>query len=74
MLAVDCLQSKRWTCLNYKCLISISNNEMCKSSELTESERFQIIGFHNAGFSRNDINKTLDFAKNDNYADNSKLL
>ena len=45
------------------------NNEMCKSSELTESERFQTIGFHNAGFSRNDINKTLDFAKNDNSAD-----
>ena len=39
------------------------NNEMCKSSELTESECFQIIGFHNAGFSRNDINKTLGFAK-----------
>ena len=50
------------------------NNEMSKNSELTESERCQIIGFHNAGFSRNDINKTLDFAKNDNYADNSKLL
>ena len=50
------------------------NNEMSKNSELTESERCQIIGFHKAGFSRNDINKTLDFAKNDNYADNSKLL
>ena len=49
------------------------NNEMSKNSELTESERCQIIGFHKAGFSRNDINKTLGFAKNDNYADNSKL-
>ena len=47
---------------------------MSKNSELTESERCQIISFHKAGFSRNDINKTLDFAKNDNYADNSKLL
>jgi transposase len=39
------------------------NNEMSKNSELTESERCQIIGFHKAGFSRNDINKTLGFAK-----------
>jgi len=39
------------------------SNEMSKNSELTESEHCQIIGFHKAGFSRNDINKTLGFAK-----------
>ena len=39
------------------------NNEMSKNSELTESEHCQIIGFHKAGFSRNDIIKILGFAK-----------
>ena len=36
---------------------------MPKNSELAESECCQIIGFHKASFSRNNINKTLGFAK-----------
>ena len=36
---------------------------MPKNSDLTESERYQIIGFHKAGFSRNNINKMLGFPK-----------
>ena len=32
-------------------------------SGLTESERCQIIAFHTAGFSRNNISKTLGFSK-----------
>ena len=34
-----------------------------KNSDLIESERYQIIGFHKAGFSRNNINKMLGFSK-----------
>jgi len=37
--------------------------KMPKNSDLTESERYQIIGFHKAGFSRNNINKMLGFPK-----------
>ena len=37
--------------------------KMPKNSDLTESERYQIIGFHKAGFSRNNINKMLGFSK-----------
>ncbi|CAG8505613.1 13055_t:CDS:2 [Ambispora leptoticha] len=39
------------------------NNKISKNSELTKSEHYQIIGFHKADFLRNDINKTLGFAK-----------
>ena len=49
------------------------SNEMSKNSELTESEHCQIIGFHKAGLSRNDINKTLDPAKTTITWTNSKL-
>ena len=36
---------------------------MPKNSDLTESERCQIIAFHTAGFSKNNISKTPGFSK-----------
>ena len=59
MLTVNCLQNKRWTCLHYKRLISISITKCLKIQNWLKVNA----GFHKAGFSKNNINKTLGFAK-----------
>ena len=53
----------------YKIKVQIINTQFNmdmkppNKSGLTESERCQIIAFHTAGFSRNNISKTLGFSK-----------